>query len=205
MTNSLSLTQDLHPKKWISKFSQNSIRYLVIMGIFYHLLGMGLAIIASLLQIAILGEEEQYVPFVLSYLLFAGPIEETLFFGIPYYLSGNHYIVLGTGIFWSIMHLFNMETGIPSFENLTYSNFIFTIPVLFYSLRTWISGKGWFSILTHSFWNGVVFYITMLEGVDSWEIFGPGGFDDMTLLIVSVVLLGINYWLYRRRKDKKAR
>ena len=176
---------------------------MALLGIFYHLLGLGLSILISLLEISILGELEQQSPAVLTFLIFAGPIEETLFFGIPYYLTGNYYVTLGAAVFWSLMHLFNMESGVPSLENLTYANFVFTIPVLFYSFRLWISGKGWFSILTHSIWNVFIFVIITFEDQDSWQVFGPGGFDDMSLLIISAILLLVNYVLFRWKNKRK--
>src|SRR5690242_12456641 len=54
--------------------------------------------------------------------LAAGPVEDTLFFGIPFYLSfGNHFLVLAGGIAWSILHL---GLGIASVNQIAYANWL---------------------------------------------------------------------------------
>ena len=87
--------------------------------------------------------------------LHAGPLEETIFFGIPFYIFGNAYFVLVTGAIWVGIHLFNTDT--LSINSLAFGNLLFVLPSLFFSLRTWLSGKGWFSVITHSAWNGIFF------------------------------------------------
>ena len=123
---------------------------------FYHGLGVALLLGGSaIVDAAIPGREEPSVERSLVPVLAAGPIEETIFFGIPFYIFGNAYSVLVTGAVWAAIHVLNT----PTFEisSLSFGNLFFVIPSLFFSLRTWTSGKGWFAILTHSAWNGIFF------------------------------------------------
>jgi hypothetical protein len=84
-------------------------------------------------------------------------VEDTLFFGIPFYLSfGNHFLVLAGGIAWTIIHL---GLGIASVNQIHYPNWLSVIPLMFFFLRTWVSGKGWFGIVIHSAYDGITFTI----------------------------------------------
>ena len=114
------------------------------MGLFYSALGVAAAFAVYEFQYFVFEYEEPTVPASLILMIMAGPIEETLFFGIPYAVTGNHFVVLGTGIIWSLIHIFNAGAIEPG--NLSYANLAFTIPHIFFSLRAWKSGKGWFTI-----------------------------------------------------------
>ena len=94
----------------------------------------------SIVQKVISNYEEPSLPRYLTLVLSAGPTEETLFFGIPFYAFGNHYVVLAGGIIWAMLHILN--THAVDIHNLAYANWLFVIPSFFFSFRTWISGKG---------------------------------------------------------------
>jgi hypothetical protein len=154
--------QDFNPKTWLRPFQRNSVGYLLKMGFFYHILGLVLMYSGSFLVTSTITDYEiPQFPVSVSLALSSGVLEESVFFGIPYYMTGNPIILLGTGIIWSAAHLFN--SGVFSVETLAYGGFLFSIPHIFFSIRTWISKKGWFAILFHSGWNVsfLVFYCTM--------------------------------------------
>lgn len=102
------LKADLHPRSWLTNFGQVSIKHLLVMSLFYLGVGIGLATAGTVL-IAYLDPsyEEPVLPISLFDALAAGPGEETLFFGIPLYVSGNQYIVLVLGSLWALGHIFN--------------------------------------------------------------------------------------------------
>jgi len=79
------------------------------------------------------------IPVSILAAIVAGPIEETIFFGIPFYLFGNTFAVLGMGVLWAIIHVLN--TDVIDVNHLAYGGFLFAIPHIFFSLRTWISKK----------------------------------------------------------------
>ena len=169
------------------------------MGFMYHGLGFVLAMLLFAIQEYGFGYTVTAPEFSLGLLLLAGPMEETLFFGIPFYLTNNLYVLLVTGSAWAFIHIFNTDTVNPSFEYLSYPNFAFAFVSLFYSLRTWISGKGWFSILFHSLWNLIVFVLVFVEGEESWSFVYEDGSADIGILIMSVILVAVTYGLYRWR------
>ena len=143
---------DINPKTWLMPFQQNSPAYLLKMGLFYH--GLGLILMYSgsfLVTSTIAGYEIPQFPVSLSLAVSSGILEESVFFGIPYYISGHPLVLLGSGIVWSAVHLFN--SGVFTIETLAYGGFLFSIPHIFFGIRTWISKKGWFAILFHSGWN----------------------------------------------------
>src|SRR5438309_11265988 len=82
--------------------------------------------------------------------LVAGRLEEAIFFGIPFYFFGNAYSVLATGAVWVAIHLLNTDT--LSINSLAFGNLLFVLPSLFFSLRMWVSVKGWFLVVSHSAW-----------------------------------------------------
>ena len=128
---------DFHPKNWLSKYQKTSVLYLLKMAIFYHVIGLGLMILASILVNQLIPDyETPDLPVSIAIALSSGPAEEILFFGLPFYVSGNPFLVLITGAIWSLLHIFNTETITPN--SLAYSGFLFTIPHIFFSLRTWI-------------------------------------------------------------------
>ncbi len=143
--------------------------------------------------------------FPLGALLLAGPFEETLFFGIPFYLTNNHYVVLALGIIWARFHVFNTDVTTFSFEYLSYPNLAVAIISLFYSLRTWTSGKGWFSILFHSIYNAVAFIVLGITGENPWVLSVDDGVTEIGMLILSLPLLVITYGLYRWREKREAK
>ncbi len=54
--------------------------------------------------------QEASVPLSIISVLAAGPIEEILFFGLPFYVLGHHLIVLAGGIVWVMLHILNTDT-----------------------------------------------------------------------------------------------
>ena len=173
---------------------------------FYHGIGLILMLIGtSIIERVFLDYEEPSRPLYLYLVLSAGPIEETIFFGIPFYVFGNHLVVLAGGIIWSMIHILNTNTF--EMNALAYANWLFVIPSLFFSLRTWISGKGWFAVLTHSIWNGIFFAVSCISGetrcIISWsQADSPGILNS---IIISAVLLILTYLLYRRKQNNKER
>ena len=148
----ISEIHDINPKTWLKPFQKNNIFYILKMGLFYHGLGLILMYVGSFFATNVISDYEiPQFPVSVSLALSSGLLEESVFFGIPYFMTGNPLILLGTGIVWSITHLFS--SGIFSVEALSYGSFFFTIPHIFFSIRTWISKKGWFAILFHSVWN----------------------------------------------------
>ena len=192
---------DFHPRSWLSKYRRTSIGYLTKMLLFYHGIGILLLLAITPLIGQILPDYEQpSVPRSLLAVLAAGPLEETIFFGIPFYIFGNSYSVLVTGVIWVGIHLLNTNT--LSVNSLAFGNLAFVLPSLFFSLRTWISGKGWFSVITHSAWNGIFF----AAGCSAGEFTCTAIERDMSATAMSValsgVLVGVTYVLYKRKENK---
>ena len=143
---------DFNPKTWLKPFQKTGVFYLLKMGLFYHGLGLILMYVGSIFVTSIIPDYEiPQIPVSISLTLSSGLLEESIFFGMPYYMTGHPMILLGSGIIWSAVHLFNPE--VFSIEALAYGGFLFTIPHMFFSIRTWISKKGWFAIIFHSLWN----------------------------------------------------
>jgi hypothetical protein len=193
---------DFHPISWLSRYRRTSIGYLTKMLFFYHGIGIGLLLVGSAVVEQVLPEhEEPSIPRSLSGALAAGPLEETIFFGIPFYVFGNAYSVLVTGAVWVGIHLLNTDT--LSINSLAFGNLLFVLPSLFFSLRTWVSGKGWFSIITHSAWNGVFF----AAGCSTGEFSCTAVDADISTTAISVALsaglIAATYALYKRRENKE--
>lgn len=178
---------DLNPKNWTCQFHKVSFWYLVLMALFYHGVSIGLMQLGSILVTTTIPDYE-YPSFPVSIVMAAtsGPIEETLFFGIPYYLSGNPHAMLATGVIWSIAHLFS--TQVFSINALGYVSFLITIPHIFFSFRMWKSGKGWFAILFHSAWNLMFLISYCSAGLRSCTIIGE--FDYFVIDLFSLALAG---------------
>lgn len=192
---------DINPKSWLSRYRRTSIGYLIKMLLFYHGIGLLLMLAGtSIVKEVISNYEEPSLTRYLALVLSAGPVEETLFFGIPYYAFGNHYVVLGGGIVWAMLHILNTHT--LDIRNLAYANWLFVIPSFFFSFRTWISGKGWFTIITHSGWNGIFFTLGCVHHDYPCLIIPSGGSYELALsnIILSIILVGLTYALYRRRQ-----
>jgi hypothetical protein len=195
---------DFHPRSWLSKYKRTSVGYLTKMLLFYHGIGILLLLAVTPLIEQVLPDYEQpSIPRSLLLVLAAGPLEETIFFGIPFYVFGNAYFVLATGAIWVGIHLFNTDT--LSVNSLAFGNLVFVLPSLFFSLRTWLSGKGWFSVVTHSAWNGIFFSAGCSAGEFSCTAFESDISATVTTIALSGGLLGVTYLLYRRRENKELR
>jgi hypothetical protein len=193
---------DFHPRSWLSKYRRTSIGYLTKMLLFYHGIGIVFLIAGSVLVEQVLPDYEQpNLPRSLSSVLAAGPIEETIFFGIPFYIVGNAYFVLVTGTVWVGIHLLNTDT--LSVNSLAFGNLLFVLPSLFFSLRTWISGKGWFSVITHSAWNGIFFAAGCSAGEFTCTAIDRDISATVTSLALSAGLVGATYVLHRRKENKE--
>jgi hypothetical protein len=193
---------DMHPKSWLSKYRRTSVGYLTKMLLFYHGIGFGLLLIGSTIIDQVIPDYKQpSIPRSLLSVLSAGPIEETMFFGIPFYVFGNAYSVLVTGAVWVAMHLLNTDTLEAS--SLAFGNLVFVLPSLFFSLRAWVSGKGWFAVVTHSAWNGIFF----VAGCATGEFTCTAVDSDVSVTIFSVAtsgaLIAATYSLYRRKENKE--
>lgn len=193
---------DLHPKSWLTRFRRNSLTYLTKMLLFYHGLGVLLLLGGSvLIDLAIPDHEEPSLPHSLVSVLAAGPIEETIFFGIPFYIFGNTYTVLVTGALWAGIHLLNTNT--LEISSLSFGNLFFVIPSLFFSLRTWASGKGWFSVLAHAGWNGIFFVAGCLTGEFTCTGLEASTEASMFSILLSAGLVAATYVLYRKKESKE--
>ena len=167
------------------------------MGIFYLVIGLALQQVGnSLVEHMIVNYQVPSVPISMTMGLSSGPLEEIIFFGTPFYLNGNYLIVLAGGILWSVLHVFN--TNNFTMTNLAYGSVFFTIPHIFFSLRTWISGKGWFAVLFHTSWNVIVLVFQCTEGSNCIAI-GNGMYFYLDLLAVfsSLFLAIVLYRVYR--------
>ncbi|HEY9406339.1 MAG TPA: CPBP family intramembrane glutamic endopeptidase [Nitrososphaera sp.] len=193
---------DFHPRSWLSKYRRTSVGYLTKMLLFYHGIGILLLLaITPLIEQFLPDYEQPSIPRSLLLVLAAGPLEETIFFGIPFYIFGNAYFVLATGLIWVAIHLFNTDT--LSVNSLAFGNLVFVLPSLFFSLRTWISGKGWFSVITHSAWNGIFFSAGCSAGEFSCIAIESDISATVSTIALSGGLLGVTYLLYRKRKNKE--
>ncbi|MDH3502709.1 MAG: hypothetical protein OEL69_09455 [Nitrosopumilus sp.] len=93
---------DMHPKSWLSVYRQLSYWYLLKMGLFYSALGIVSALTIGGIEYFVFDYVEPVFPVSFIQIILAGPFEETLFFGIPFALSGNPIVVLGTGGFGQV-------------------------------------------------------------------------------------------------------
>ena len=190
----------MNPTSWLSEYRRSSISYLTTMLLFYHGIGILIMILGTFTVEHVVPEyQEASVPLTIVSVLSAGPIEEILFFGLPFYIFGHHIIVLGGGTVWVMLHILNTDTF--ELSTLSYANWLFVIPSLFFSLRTWISGKGWFAILTHSMWNGIFFTLGCLAGEVSCGITLQEN-DIMTSInsvVLSTILIALIFFLHRRK------
>lgn len=202
----LSFLFDINPQNWLKPFSKKSIWYLAIMGIFYHVISIGLMYAGTALVTTISPEyESPLFPVSIVMAATSGPIEETLFFGIPYFLSGNPHSMLITGAIWSIAHIFNTQAF--SFNSLGYVSFLITIPHVFFSLRVWSGGKGWFAIVFHSVWNLAFLLSYCSVGLRSCTTLGDGEFFliDVFALSLTGSLLSMTSLLYFKNKIANAK
>lgn len=181
---------DINPKTWLKPFQKSSISYLLKMGLFYHGLSLILMCAGSYLATNVISEYEiPQFPVSISLALSSGLLEESVFFGIPYFLSGNPLVLFGTGIVWSVAHLFS--SGDFTVETLAYGGFLLTIPHIFFSVRTWISKKGWFAILFHSVWNFVFLMSYCMWGLRQCSIV-----NDMSDVLNVLMAISVGVILY---------
>ena len=196
------LRSDANPKRWISPYSNTSLVHLVLMVLYYHAIGVLLMLGGSYaVQLSMNDHSPSSIPRYLVPVLGAGPIEESIFFGIPYYATGNIVVVIVSGAAWVMLHIFNTKS--LDAASLSYSNWLFVMPSFFYSLRTWISGKGWFAILAHSSWNGIFFVLGCAYNEYRCSLIPSSGASPLTQvmeIVLSIALVtALTYFLYRRR------
>jgi len=172
------------------------------MVLFYHLIGFIILIIGSVIvDFAVNNYSEPTIPLTLISVIFAGPFEETIFFGIPFYLTGNNLVTLAGGIVWASLHILN--TPNVQISSLAYLSWLFVTPSIFASLRTWISGKGWFAIMAHSIWNLIFFVAGCTNGEFACHIFNQKNFLlDIAYVTTSVVFILLTYFLFQRYENK---
>ena len=173
------------------------------MVLFYHMIGFGLMIVGSAVVNTLVNNyNAPTIPLSVISVIFAGPFEETIFFGIPFYLTGNNIVTLIGGIMWASLHILN--TPSVQANSLAYLTWLFVTPSIFASLRTWISGKGWFAIVAHSTWNLVFFTAGCASGEFACNIFNEKGFlIDIAYITTSVVFILLTYFLYLRYENKR--
>lgn len=190
---------DFNPKTWLKPFQKSNTFYLFKMGLFYHTLSLILMYFGSFLATNVISDYEiPSFPVSISLALSSGLLEEAVFFGIPYYLTGNPLILLGTGAVWSVAHLFSF--GVFSFETLAYGGFLLTIPHIFFSIRTWISKKGWFAILFHSAWNFSFLIFYCMLGFRQCSIIN----DTLDILnVIMAISTGVILYLAYQNKNRK--
>ena len=144
---------------------------------------------------------EPTIPLTAISVIFAGPLEETLFFGIPFYVTGSSLVALAGGIVWASLHILNTPT--VQANSLAYLTWLFVTPSIFASLRTWISGKGWFAIVSHSIWNLIFFAAGCTNGEFPCSIVNENDYlIDIAYISTSAVFILLTYLLYVRRQNK---
>jgi hypothetical protein len=195
--------KDFHPLRWASKYRRTTVPYLITMFLFYKAMGLMVLSVSQFLLVLI---DFNFNPNLSFYIanynipmaLFAGPIEETVFFGIPLYATDNHIVVMATGLLWAMIHLFN--TSIIQLNTLAYLQFFGLIPSIFWSFRAWISGKGWFAIISHSMWDIAFVTPYCISGIFTCN----GDVPNVLIsgIIESSIWIVITYILYRRRIRK---
>lgn len=176
------------------------------MAVFYHLISIGLTYAGSIFVVQLIPDyEEPFFPVSIVMAITSGPLEEILFFGLPYYLTANPYAVLVVGSIWSVAHIFS--TQVFQLNTLGYVTFLATIPHLFFSLRTWISGKGWFAILFHTAWNLAFLLSYCSAGLRDCTIFGKGEHLAIDLYAIAITgsLVSVLYLLHTKSKLSKTK
>ena len=196
------MKNDFNPLTWISKYRRNSLYYLTIMVLFYHLIGFVIMVIGSVVvDLVVNNYNEPTIPLTVTSVIFAGPFEETIFFGIPFYLTGNNLVTFAGGVIWASLHILN--TPSVQVSSLAYLTWLFVTPSIFASLRTWISGKGWFAIIAHSIWNLIFFAAGCTNGEFPCRIVNEKDFlIDIAYVSTSVVFILLTYFLYLRYENK---
>ncbi|AJM92113.1 CAAX protease [Nitrosopumilus piranensis] len=190
---------DFNPRTWLKPYKRNNILHLSMMALFYHALSMALMYTGSFLaKSTIAGYETPDFPVSVALALSAGLLEESVFFGIPYFMTGNPVILFGAGMVWSSLHLFSY--GVYSVETLAYGGFLLSIPHIFFSIRTWISGKGWFAIAFHSGWNFSFLIIYCVLGIRQCSIIND---THDVLNVIMAVAVGMIVYLAFKNKTRQ--
>ena len=172
------------------------------MVLFYHLIGFIIMAIGSVIvDLVVNNYDEPTIPLTVTSVIFAGPFEETIFFGIPFYLTGNNLVTFAGGIIWASLHILNTPT--VQISSLAYLTWLFVTPSIFASLRTWISGKGWFAIIAHSIWNLIFFAAGCTNGEFPCRIVNEKDLlIDIAYVSTSIVFILLTYFLYLRYENK---
>jgi hypothetical protein len=192
---------DINPKNWLKNFQKTTTSYLLKMGLFYHVIGLILMQVGSFFATTAISDYEiPQFPVSISLALSAGLLEESVFFGIPFYLTGNPFVLLVTGAAWSVSHLFNSTSDIMSFQSLSYGGFLFSVPHIFFSLRAWSSGKGWFAVAFHSIWNLAFLLAFCGMGLRTCSVINEG-FDAMN--VITAASAGMIVYLAYMGKTRK--
>lgn len=169
------------------------------MAAFYHALSMGAMYAGSFAVTQIISDYEGPIfPVSILMTITSGPVEEILFFGLAYYLTGTPQAVLITGTIWSVAHLFG--TQVLQVNTLGYVNFLIAIPHMFFSLRVWLSGKGWFAIVFHSAWNLAFLVSYCYAGIRQCSLVGQGDYFGIDLLSVGIAASLISMILLLHKK-----
>ena len=193
--------QDVQPRYWLRPFSSKSIPHIVAMGLFYHAIGLILMNASHRIAAVLIPDyTSPGIPISVATTLAAGPIEESIFFGIPYLMTLNPYVLVGIGFVWSFLHLFNTST--VDFTSLSYGAFFFTIPHIFFSIRTWTSGKGWLAIVFHSGWNLSVLLSVCAAGLTQCMLVSSGDamIKDILLVLTSAFVSILIYLAYKTKQ-----
>ena len=171
--------------------------------LFYHLIGFAIMVIGSIVVNMVVNDySEPTIPLTVVSVIFAGPFEETLFFGIPFYLTGNSLVTLAGGVVWASLHILNTQT--VQVNTLAYLTWLFVTPSIFASVRTWISGKGWFAIVSHSIWNVIFFTAGCTNGEFPCRIINEKDYlIDIAYVSTSAVFILLTYLLYLRHQNKR--
>ena len=107
-------------------------------------------------------------------------------------------------MFWATIHIFNAQLADEA--GFSYSTVGFAIPHIFFSLRAWKSGKGWFTIPFHSAWNAMIFGLSVAAGEIPLMIVDKNEpVIDVVIVIISIILMGITFPLYRWRLKREAK
>lgn len=172
------------------------------MVLFYHLIGFVIMVIGSIVVDLVVNDySEPTIPLTVISVIFAGPFEETLFFGIPFYLTGNNLVTLAGGVVWALLHILN--TPAVQVSSLAYLTWLFVTPSIFASLRTWITGRGWFAIVSHSIWNLIFFVAGCTNGEFPCRIINEKDYlIDIAYVSTSAVFILLTYFLFLRYQNK---
>ncbi|MGI0023284.1 MAG: hypothetical protein ACRD9Q_10545, partial [Nitrososphaeraceae archaeon] len=77
------------------------------------------------------------------------------------------------------------------------------IPHVFFSIRTWRSGKGWFAIICHSILNFILLTSINLGNQNQWLTNNP--ILDSGLIMSSAIVIAIMYPIYKWRIRREAK